>query len=206
LNRIFNSKSDVVSKAEFESMVQPISNSAERMTLIVEQLNSLSQATANFETKEVYISDVIERVLKTHHLSVELNKKMIELDYSKPESLHTVKVDIQKMEQVILNLIRNAIESLEKLGRMDRKISIKVREDLTGRVAFVNIEDNGEGIDAEMVDKVYDPFITTRELNRGRGLGLTVSLSIMREHGGDLTFQSWKGKGSCFSIRLPMES
>ena len=68
------------------------------------------------------------------------------------------------------------------------------------------MEDNGEGIDKNILPKIFDPFFTTKEINKGTGLGLSISYSIIEKHGGHLKVKSTKGKGSIFTIVLPMES
>lgn len=70
-------------------------------------------------------------------------------------------------------------------------------------LADMVIEDNGHGMSAEVLSRIFDPFFTTRDVGDGRGLGLTVSYAIVRQHGGQIEFQSSPGKGTVCTITLP---
>jgi signal transduction histidine kinase len=76
--------------------------------------------------------------------------------------------------------------------------------ELTGKMVNIEISDTGPGISTESVEKVFEPFYTTKE--KGTGLGLSIVYSIIKKHGGDITLDSKQGKGTCFNITLPVES
>jgi signal transduction histidine kinase len=114
-----------------------------------------------------------------------------------------VQVDPHQIEQVLINLIRNAVESIEREGA----ISLRVRTDtarLTGRtrpVVVLEVSDTGKGIPPEAQKRMFDPFFTTKE--EGTGLGLVIAARIIEKHNGALEFRSELNRGATFTIRLP---
>ncbi|MFK7898522.1 MAG: sensor histidine kinase [Myxococcota bacterium] len=109
-----------------------------------------------------------------------------------------VEISEVEIEQVIVNLLRNAIESRPR----SKRVEIKARcED--GK-AVVEVRDDGCGMPEENLEQVFDPFFTTRLAEGGNGLGLSVALGIAREHGGTLEVESEEGVGSCVRLRLPI--
>jgi signal transduction histidine kinase len=101
------------------------------------------------------------------------------------------------MGQVFVNILNNAAAAIQ--GRGEIKVRSEHRED----GIRIDITDTGCGIPQELVDKIFDPFFTTREVGQGTGLGLTVSLDIVRAHNGRIEVHSEPGTSTCFSIFLP---
>lgn len=103
-----------------------------------------------------------------------------------------------KINQVFMNIINNAIDSIPAKGI----IEIKTYFDKTN--IYISIKDNGIGIDSEVKSKVFDPFFTTKEIGKGVGLGLSITYGIINEHNGNIEVLSEVGKGSEFIIKLPI--
>jgi signal transduction histidine kinase len=101
------------------------------------------------------------------------------------------------IEQVLINLIRNAIQSFE--DQVERKIEIKAFVNEKSR-PVISIRDNGTGIEPEAMEKIFIPFFTTKKT--GSGIGLSLSRQIMRQHQGTLTVKSTVGKGTEFFMRF----
>jgi signal transduction histidine kinase len=101
------------------------------------------------------------------------------------------------LQQVLVNLLLNAIQAMPEGGTI--RVEAEEEED-TVRIV---VEDSGEGIESEHVDEIFDPFFTTKEPGQGTGLGLSVSHSIVEQHGGRITVASMPGEGTTFTIRLP---
>ncbi len=138
-----------------------------------------------------------------------------------PEDLPPLPVDVEKLRQVLLNLVRNAIEAMPQggqlavqvryhqalrrvrpLGGSDRRRRVGALENpLQGAMELV-VADTGEGISPEALTRLFIPFFTTK--NGGNGLGLAICERIVREHGGELEVQSREGAGTRFVVRLPM--
>lgn len=108
-----------------------------------------------------------------------------------------VNVDKEQIKQVIINLVKNALEVMTQ----GKKITIKVSKKAADYCCLISVQDEGPGITAANLKKIFDPFFTTKE--SGTGLGLAVSFRIIQNHGGRLSVQSTMGVGSVFTIELP---
>lgn len=106
--------------------------------------------------------------------------------------------DSQHIEQVIINLVLNAIDAMPRGGLL------KISTSLKNSSAIVEIKDTGEGISPENIDKIFDPFFTTKEPGKGTGLGLSVSYNIIKEHGGNISVESEVNGGTKFTIAIPL--
>lgn len=116
------------------------------------------------------------------------------------QSLPMVVVDPSQVERVFLNLIINAAEAMEGTG----KLTIRTTMGSAARCIEVDVQDNGAGILPEHLEKIFDPFFTTKETGHGVGLGLAISYGIVMEHKGKLTVESKPGKGTTFTVSLPL--
>jgi polar amino acid transport system substrate-binding protein len=113
--------------------------------------------------------------------------------------LPEVQANQGRLEQVVVNLVINACQALD---RTECAIVIE-----TGRArdhVFIRVIDEGRGISAEALHKIKDPFFTTKRASGGSGLGLAVSDRIVQEHGGELTFQSVVGRGTTATLSIPL--
>lgn len=104
-----------------------------------------------------------------------------------------------QINQVFMNILVNASQALQGQG----EITIRTRAD--GDHVAVDVTDTGCGIAPEHLSRVFDPFFTTKEVGKGTGLGLSISLDIVRRHGGEILVRSEVGKGSTFTVRLPVD-
>ena len=105
-----------------------------------------------------------------------------------------------QINQIFLNIITNAAQAVEDDGEIIITTKLKDEEHVA-----ISIADNGCGISEENLGKIRDPFFTTKEVGTGTGLGLSIVDEIMRAHGGDLSVESEVGKGSTFTITLPIK-
>ncbi|GBE36216.1 sensor protein ZraS [bacterium BMS3Bbin07] len=105
--------------------------------------------------------------------------------------------DYHQIKQVLINLLINSFDAVEKNGR------IKVRTTLSGSGLLLSVQDNGKGIGEKEMENIFNPFFTTR--TRGTGLGLAISRKIAKEHGGDITVESALNEGSKFTLFLPLK-
>jgi signal transduction histidine kinase len=101
-----------------------------------------------------------------------------------------------QLSQVVVNLLMNAVQAIEREGR------ITVRTRVVGRDVVLEVEDDGSGIPRHVLPRIFDPFFTTKPPGRGTGLGLPVSLGIVERHGGHLQVESEEGKGALFRVVL----
>ena len=106
--------------------------------------------------------------------------------------------DQAQLQQVFLNLISNAIDAISKDGL------IEIESRSTDSHIVVTISDDGPGIPKDQQKKVFEPFFTTKETEKGTGLGLWISYDIMEKMGGTIIFESKKGEGSTFTVKVPI--
>ena len=165
---------------------------------IVEALLNFARRT---ETKRaaVDINQTIREVLTLMRHQLELEGLRIET--SLDESLPPVQGDSEKLKQVLMNLILNARQAITGPGEITLSSSYLPPE----QKAMIRIHDTGSGIAPEFINKVFDPFFTTKPTGQGTGLGLSLSYGIVKEHGGELLVTSDPGKGSTFSVVLPLD-
>ncbi len=163
---------------------------------IVENLLSFSRRA---QTKKTVcrINDVMDEVLSVVHHHFELEKIVIEKEFD--PRIPNIAMDEAKMKQVFMNLIMNARQAM-KSGT----VKIQTRYDEAGGKAMVRVLDEGTGIEARNMTRIFDPFFTTKPTGEGTGLGLSVSYGIVKDHGGELLVESEVGKGSIFTIVLPV--
>jgi two-component system NtrC family sensor kinase len=109
--------------------------------------------------------------------------------------------DKRHLQQALINILRNAAQALDGAGEILLKAGIAPEE----HQIVIEIRDNGPGISAMDVEKIFDPFYTTKDVGKGSGLGLAVTREIITKHGGEITVESEQGKGAAFFIRLPMK-
>jgi signal transduction histidine kinase len=135
---------------------------------------------------------VVEHQFKLDNVTMEA-----QLDTSIP----MLSADGEKLKQVFMNLLMNAKQAISAQGR----IQITTGYELSPNEITVNVEDTGSGIASEILDKIFNPFFTTKPTGHGTGLGLSVSYGIIKDHQGDIIVQSTPGEGSTFTIHLPVD-
>jgi two-component system NtrC family sensor kinase len=123
----------------------------------------------------------------------------IEIERKYKPNLPRILLDSDQIRQVFLNIINNAGDAITGPGTITVSTGIKDEK------LLVTIKDSGKGMTSEQMQKIFDPFFTSKEVGKGTGLGLSVSLSIVESMGGTITVQSLPGVGSSFTIQLPMK-
>jgi CheY-like chemotaxis protein len=125
----------------------------------------------------------------------------------------TVMADSGQIEQVLVNLLSNARDAMPKGGRLTISTGIKEVDDAyikaygygkTGTYALISVTDTGSGMDAETQKKIFEPFFTTKGVGEGTGLGLAMAYGIIKRHDGYIKVYSEEGKGTTFTILLPL--
>jgi two-component system NtrC family sensor kinase len=118
------------------------------------------------------------------------------------QDLPKVLMDPSQIQQVFMNMIINAAEAMHGNGQL----TITTRHVLADSAVEVEFTDSGHGIKEEDLDRIFNPFFTTKEVGHGTGLGLAISYGIVQEHKGTITVESQEGQGATFTIRLPVTS
>jgi signal transduction histidine kinase len=123
------------------------------------------------------------------------------------ETIGNINIIPQDIGRVILNLITNAfyvVTEKKKSGTENYEPTVSVSTKRTGDKILLAVKDNGSGIPQKLLDKIFQPFFTTKPTGQGTGLGLSLSYDIMKAQGGDINVETKEGKGSEFIIQLPV--
>jgi C4-dicarboxylate-specific signal transduction histidine kinase len=147
------------------------------------------------------INDVVREVIAL--LDGELRRNGVSLRTEMPANLRAVVVDRVLLQQVILNLIMNAMEAMRAVSDRARVLRIRTEEQPSGSIVVL-VQDSGVGLDPEQLSRMFEPFYTTKV--QGIGMGLTISRSIIEAHGGRLWAVANEGPGSTFCFTLPIDA
>jgi len=165
-----------------------------RVSKIVQDLQTFSRGDSN----ETVPSDLNETIMRTVSMVRHEIKYVAELDLQL-DNLPRVICQSQQIGQVVMNLLMNAAHSIQGKGL------ITLATSQVGDAVEISVTDNGCGILAEHLERIFEPFFTTKEAGRGTGLGLAISHDIVKKHGGELLVESTTGKGTTFTVRLPID-
>ncbi|MDQ7823117.1 MAG: ATP-binding protein [Candidatus Eremiobacteraeota bacterium] len=164
---------------------------------IHEQLSHYTQSKESND-EEIHIWPFLEDTLEL--LVKLLEKDNIAVEFRKTE-VRPIRGRADHLSQVITNLILNSKDALITARGTDRKIIITAFE--AGKALHISVEDNGTGIREEVKERIFEPFFSTKDIGQGTGLGLSVSLEIVKRMGGAISVDSEPGKGAKFTISLP---
>lgn len=185
--------------AEAASHVKYIADSASRVKSIVKRMLIFARQDTPSKTA-LDIHEIIDKTLEMRQYVLDTSN--IEVVKNFDPDLPPVIADPGQMQQVFLNLIVNAEHALKNIPAPARLTIITSRTDGSVRITF---QDNGPGMPPEVLNRLFHPFFTTKSPGEGTGLGLSLSRSIILEHGGDILARSEVGKGSWFTVKLPVE-
>ena len=197
------SKGMIESREEQEEYLKIINKESNRLTFLVNDLFEMSKLqVGKFELNKEWakINEIIEKVISSFKPAAE--KKGLELKGDYPADLPLLQVDVRRLEQVVYNLVENAIKYTNNGG-------ITVRTFLTKESIIIEIKDTGIGIPKQDLPKIWDRFYRvdqsrTRKTG-GTGLGLYVAKQIIEAHGGDISVKSQENEGTIFTISLKVE-
>lgn len=187
-----------------------VRDAGQRARDLVKQMLAFSRRT-DAGMKPVDITPVVKETLKLIGATA---PSTIEIRLNIEPDIGMVLADPGQIEQVVMNLCTNAVQSMsERGGNLDVSLSsMNVDEEslppdlhmATGRYLKLSVSDTGCGIDNSLLDRIFDPFFTTKKVDEGTGLGLAMVHSIVKSHNGAVTVMSEAGKGSVFTVFLPL--
>lgn len=170
-----------------------------RISEIVKGLLYYSKATKSVPF-DFSLNEVVDKMLAI--LELKLKDKNVRLYKNLCSSPSTIHADPSQIEQVVLNIVNNAVDAMPNGGSLIIKTEIMRKKKLAGHI-LLSFRDTGIGMPPATMNKIFTPFFTTKE-GKGTGLGLTISDGIIRTHEGRIKVSSWPGKGSEFRIYLPL--
>lgn len=181
--------------AEIDSLLNAIADGGQRVGLIVKDLRTFSRLDEN-ALKEVNIEAGIESTVSLISHKAKGRVSIIK-EYSK---LPNIQCFPGKINQVIMNLISNAIDAIDDTG------TVYISTESDDKYVYIKVKDTGKGIPQEVLPHIFEPFYTTKDVGAGTGLGLSISYSIIKDHNGYIDVKSVIGKGTEFIVALPSAS
>ncbi|MCD4651751.1 MAG: PAS domain S-box protein [Candidatus Cloacimonetes bacterium] len=196
-------------------LLKPIIEGVSRLNSIVSNLLTYTRPR-QLKPAKVVLQDVLRDVFELFCMSVSGSDKKVDLRSCFSETDYHVNLDTQLFQQIMMNLLKNSWEAIEESGviSISTKASIPLhmsdileeeeKEELLRLFSMIDIEitDTGSGIPEENLEKLFNPFFTTKET--GNGLGLAICKKIIQLHRGDISVKSELGKGTTFTITLPL--
>ncbi len=190
--------------------IQEIRNAGLRAKDVVLKLLSVSQKTST-SRKPLQISTAIKESL---HLIRKTIPATIEIKSNLTSKTEMIMGDPTEISQILINLCTNSVQAMrDQTGvievnmetiQLDRQSSMRHQELKPGNYAKLTIRDSGEGIEPELIDRVFDPYFTTKDIDKGLGMGLAVVLGVVNNHDGAINIESVVGKGTTVEVLFPL--
>ena len=187
-------------KTEFQEVLQDMAEGIDRISSIVSDLRTFTQPHLT-QLEQVSVVEVVNSALRL--LSNEWENK-VKIEKEIPEA-QTIWANRNQIIQVLVNLLQNALQTLEKKHCSETGATIWLRGIEENGESLVIVRDNGEGIASENLQKIFDPFFTTKDVGEGMGLGLSICYRIINQHGGRIQVQSERGAYSEFTLHFPQQ-
>jgi signal transduction histidine kinase len=185
-------------KDNLPQLVSDMDMAANRVAKIVSDLKDFSRQSNVAEKNELQVNTAVKNALRLAQTT--LRKSGVTLELQLTENLPLIEGNLQNIEQIILNIIINAIQSIDHdQGNVQIITGFQIKD---GRI-YIRIRDNGRGIHPDISDKIFLPFVTDKHADGGTGLGLSVTYSLIKAHDGEISFETREGLGTTFSIYLP---
>jgi PAS domain S-box-containing protein len=188
--------------------LEEIKSASLRAKSVVRQLMSFARKTT-LEKKPTNIIPIVRESLKLLRSSIPTS---IEFRQNIPQKIHTIQADPTQINQILINLCTNAYHAMPDGGTLEVSLKHLTFDKNTpnqypglipGRYVNLTISDTGYGISDEEIERIFDPYFTTKEVGKGTGMGLAVVHGIIKEHNGYITVKSELGKGTTFNIFFP---
>ena len=180
---------------EYKITISKIDHHLDRIRKVVHNMLGYARRMEP-RLEKVDINETLDQTIDLLENYARINNIDIQTDLD--SSLPIIANDQAQLQQVFLNLISNAIDAINKDGL------IEIESRSTDSHIVVTISDDGPGIPKDQQKKIFEPFFTTKETEKGTGLGLWISYDIMEKMGGTIIFESKKGEGSMFTVKIPI--
>jgi len=197
-------KGEKIDDQELNIITQEMGTQVDRASDIINHLRIFARLSETVKG-EIDINAPIRDVFKILGQQLKVHRIEVELDLN--ENLPSVMADHNRLEQVFINLVLNAMDAMDekekRLGKEKIEKILSIRSYLEDREIVVTVSDTGIGIPEKIMDRLFEPFFTTKQVGKGTGLGLSISYGIVKDYDGAIDVKSEEGIGTTLILRLP---
>jgi PAS domain S-box-containing protein len=187
-------------KENLDQLISDIDMAANRVASVVKGLKDYSRKTTPLKKQQVDINVAVENAIRLAGSTVKKSGITLALDLT--PNLPSINADLQNIEQIIMNLMVNAVQAIE---HDHGEIRITTTHNKNQGTIVLSVQDNGKGISPAISDKIFDPFFTEWQSKGGTGLGLPITQNLVKANDGEITFKSRMGKGTAFLVSFTVE-
>jgi C4-dicarboxylate-specific signal transduction histidine kinase len=193
-----------ISDEDLKSMAGDIGRNVQRAAAIIQHMRDFARQSGATRSK-ININDPIHDVFKVlgHQLRVHEVELILELDPDLPP----IMADHNRLEQVFINLVTNAVDAMDEKRGWPEYDSVekllKIRSFLENGFVAATVSDTGIGMSDEVLAKLFEPFFTTKDIGKGTGLGVCISYGIVKDYDGSIEIKSKVGEGTTFKLKFP---
>lgn len=185
---------------ELTEIIDSVKTGSNRIKNIVSNVKDFARSESVQKFEEIDINNVIDKAFEI--IGAKVRRMVKSININKADQLPLVTGQLQKLEQVLINIIDNSIQSID--DRKEGRLTVSSGYIKRINSVLLEVEDNGRGISKDVLSRIFEPFFTTRRDIGGTGLGLSVSYEIINKHNGKIGVISKEGAGTKFSIFLPV--
>jgi PAS domain S-box-containing protein len=185
---------------DMREIIQAIKTGSERINKVVLDLKDFIRPDNSYNLNPVQVNGVIDKALTI--VGAQIRQSVAKLEIKLADHLPDIQGWFQRLEQVVVNLVVNAIQSISSKDKGRLSITTRYLERI--KSVLIQVEDNGIGMAPEVSERIFEPFFTTRRDAGGTGLGLSISYDLIKEHHGTFGVLSRPGRGTRFTVFLPV--
>ena len=179
-------------------LVADMEMAAHRIAKTVSDLKNYSRQSNVVEKVPLQINNAVKNAMRLSQST--LRKSDVSVKLNLAEDLPDIAGNLQSIEQIILNIIINAVHAIDhNRGKIEIDTGLRIKDGMV----YIRITDNGRGIPPSIADKIFLPFVTDKQSEGGTGLGLSVTYSLVKAHDGEITFETSRERGTSFTVCLP---
>ena len=179
-------------------LVIDIEMAAQRIAKTVSDLKNYSRQSNVAEKVPLQVNNAVKNALRLAQTTLRTSDVKIKLNLA--DDLPDIEGNLQSIEQIILNIIINAVHAVHhNRGEIEITTGLRIKDGMI----YIRITDNGRGISPEISDKIFLPFVTDKQSEGGTGLGLSVTYSLVKAHDGKIDFETNRDRGTSFNVYLP---
>ena len=185
-------------KENFSQLLSDMKMAANHIAKIVTDLKNFSRQPNLTDKEPIQLNTAVKSSIRLTKTT--FKKAGIKLEIDLADNLPLLEGNLQNIEQIILNILINGIQAID---HDHGKIKIATGMQSKDGFIYISISDNGTGVDPSIADKLFDPFVTSKQAEGGTGLGLSITYSLIKAHNGEITFRRREGNGTVFTISFP---